>query len=88
MKPENISDITQNFVNEFCEKFGKDLQKITLTNDDPEDIIDFYRSQIEQLLGRIDTEKKNFPELESDDFDDGYNQKSSEITNQIKKLIH
>jgi hypothetical protein len=44
------------------------------------------RHQIEQLLGRIDTGETTFPEKESDDFDDGYNQKSSEIANQIKEM--
>jgi hypothetical protein len=83
MKPNNISDVINSQV-----KFTDG--KVTIAADFHESMVliseKLLRHQIEQLLGRIDTGETTFPEKESDDFDDGYNQKSSEIANQIKEM--
>ena len=101
MKPNNISDILENFDNEF-------KGYLIMTNGSFElykprkRMHEVIRSQIEQLLGRIDTgelseyaRKKETKErkLDHNQAHDlmaiyyGRNQKSSEIANQIKNLI-
>jgi uncharacterized FAD-dependent dehydrogenase len=69
--PENISDILENIE----QHIGTPIAKAT---------DDFIREQIEQLLGRIDTEQLD----EEFSFEQSYkNKKSSEIAKQIKDLM-
>ena len=80
MKPNNISDVLENISN---------LSREVLIDTEARNQI--LRSQIEKLLGRIDTEKKKInPGSVNGDLQvkkTGYNQKSSETANQIKLMI-
>ena len=83
MKPNNISDVEKLF----DEKWHKWFKRGVIER---EEVKQFYRSQIEQLLGRIDTEKKKInPGSVNGDLQvkkTGYNQKSSEIANHILEM--
>ncbi len=81
MKPNNISDVIENL-----EKHLKESAP-SMDRFEKAGLLNAVRSQISKLLGRIDTGETTFPEKESDDFDDGYNQKSSEIDLIIKEII-
>lgn len=80
MKPENISDVLENISN---------LSREVLNDTEARNQV--LHSQIEQLLGMIDTGKKSNlitekRRLTYSDVDEAYNQKSSEIANQIKLI--
>jgi hypothetical protein len=82
MKPNNISDVIENLRKEL-----KHSQFINYSK-----MESLLRSQIEQLLGRIDTEEiEGATGVASEynfcpDYYEAWNQKSSEIANQIKSL--
>jgi hypothetical protein len=86
MKPNNISDVEKEFEEEFFD-FIKFIKKDTSSKNATDQIKEFYRHQIEQLLGRIDTEKRGRNSFDTYYRLFGYNQKSSEIANQIKDLM-
>ena len=75
MKPNNISDVIENMM---------EIQILTVEQEE------LLRSQTEQLLGRINTEKKKInPGSVNGDLQvkkTGYNQKSSEIANHILEM--
>jgi len=77
MKPNNISDVLKNIEQHIEMSIAKATD-------------DFIRDQIEQLLGRIDTEKNKInPGSVNGDLQvkkTGYNQKSSEIANHILEM--
>jgi hypothetical protein len=78
MKPNNISDIEKIF----AEVHG-------VSENAHSWVKEFYRSQIEQLLGRIDTSEigGEHPTGYLSERSKGKNQKSSEIASQIESML-
>lgn len=82
-KPTSIKDIEDNFRKKLRNgHFG--LKDKILGGF----IEEFYRQQITELLEQIEMTHQYFPERESDDYDEGYNDaitKFKQILNNIKK---
>ena len=79
MKPNNISDIEKLF----DEKWHKWFKRGVIER---EEVKQFYRSQIEQLLGRIDTEEIRKGIFERQANYEGAEIEFDKIANQIKLM--
>jgi len=87
MKPNNISDVEREFDEKFVVTDCDDCSSFDIGSN-PKSVKEFYRSQIEKLLGRIDTEEvtENFWANGGHIEGRERNTKSSEIANQILEM--
>jgi len=85
MKPKNISDVIEN-LEEHLKKSAPSMDRFERAA-----LFNNVRSQVQQLLESIDTERKanlitEKRRLTYSDIDESYNKKCSEIANQIKEM--